>query len=220
MRTYSNALERLNAAGLRPTRQRLALAKLLLEKRTTPLTAEELYHEAADAGIAVSLATVYNTLHQFTSVGLLREVVVDMGQSYFDTNTSHHHHFFDEGTGELTDIAEDEVEIGRLPSAADRVGDRARRGDRPAARRPLTPRPGHASSRFRRLASRPCLTHDLVRAACPRTRCAAASRAGLRSRPGTSCPRNRTAGRSRRARPAARSARPDPACAAAPGPRR
>ena len=116
MRTYSNALERLTEAGLRPTRQRLALAKLLLEKGPRHLTAEELYHEAHDAGIAVSLATVYNTLHQFTSVGLLREVVVDMGQSYFDTNISHHHHFFDEGTGELTDIPEDDVEIGRLPT--------------------------------------------------------------------------------------------------------
>jgi Fur family transcriptional regulator, iron response regulator len=74
------------------------------------------FHEARTAGIPISLATVYNTLHQFTSVGLLREVVVDMGQSYFDTNTSHHHHFFDELTGQLTDIAEQEIEINRLPS--------------------------------------------------------------------------------------------------------
>ena len=93
MRTYSRALERLKAAGLRPTRQRLALAKLLLESGPRHVTAEELFHEARSAGIPVSLATVYNTLHQFTSVGLLREVVVDLGQSYFDTNTSHHHHF-------------------------------------------------------------------------------------------------------------------------------
>jgi Fur family transcriptional regulator, iron response regulator len=67
------------------------------------------------AGIPVSLATVYNTLHQFTSVGLLREVVVDMGQSYFDTNTSHHHHFFDETTRALTDIPDQDIQIGRLP---------------------------------------------------------------------------------------------------------
>jgi Fur family iron response transcriptional regulator len=126
MRTYSRVLERLKAAGLRPTRQRLALAKLLLESGPRHVTAEELFHEARNAGIAISLATVYNTLHQFTSVGLLREVVVDMGQSYFDTNTSHHHHFFDETTGQLTDIAEQEIEINRLPSpppgaAIDRV---------------------------------------------------------------------------------------------------
>jgi Fur family transcriptional regulator, iron response regulator len=115
-RTYSEVLERLKAAGLRPTRQRLALAKLLLESGPRHVTAEELYHEARNAGIALSLATVYNALHQFTSVGLLREVVVDMGQSYFDTNTSHHHHFFDERTGALTDIPDDDIEIQRLPA--------------------------------------------------------------------------------------------------------
>ena len=114
-RTYSGVLEQLKAAGLRPTRQRLALAKLLLESGPRHVTAEELFHEARSAGIPVSLATVYNTLHQFTSVGLLREVVVDMGQSYFDTNTSHHHHFFDEATGALTDIPDRDIEINRLP---------------------------------------------------------------------------------------------------------
>jgi Fur family iron response transcriptional regulator len=117
MRPYTRALERLKAAGLRPTRQRLALAKLLLERGPRHVTAEELFQEARRADIHVSLATVYNTLHQFTNAGLLREVVVDMGQSYFDTNTSHHHHFFDERTGSLTDIADDEIEISRLPSA-------------------------------------------------------------------------------------------------------
>jgi Fur family transcriptional regulator, iron response regulator len=116
-RTYSHVLERLKVAGLRPTRQRMALAKLLLESGPRHITAEELFHEARTAGIPVSLATVYNALHQFTSVGLLREVVVDLGQSYFDTNTSHHHHFFDEKTGELTDIPEEEIEIKRLPAA-------------------------------------------------------------------------------------------------------
>jgi Fur family transcriptional regulator, iron response regulator len=114
-RTYSGVLERLKEAGLRPTRQRLALAKLLLESGPRHVTAEELFHEARTAGFALSLATVYNTLHQFTSVGLLREVVVDLGQSYFDTNISHHHHFFDESSGTLTDIPDHEVEIGRLP---------------------------------------------------------------------------------------------------------
>jgi Fur family iron response transcriptional regulator len=115
-RTYSGVLERLKAAGLRPTRQRLALAKLLLESGPRHVTAEELFHEARSAAIPVSLATIYNTLHQFTTVGLLREVVVDMGQSYFDTNISHHHHFFDETTGALTDIPDDDIEIGRLPT--------------------------------------------------------------------------------------------------------
>ncbi len=114
-RTYSKVLERLKRANLRPTRQRLALAKLLLENEHRHITAEELFHEARAAGIMVSLATVYNTLHQFTTAGLLREVVVDMGQSYFDTNTSHHHHFFDETTGKLSDIPDDHIEISRLP---------------------------------------------------------------------------------------------------------
>ncbi len=125
-RTYSHALERLKDAGLRPTRQRLALAKLLLENGPRHITAEELFYEARSAGIPVSLATIYNALHQFTTIGLVREVAVDMGQSYFDTNTSHHHHFFDERTGQLTDIPETEIEIGRLPrppagTAIDRV---------------------------------------------------------------------------------------------------
>jgi Fur family iron response transcriptional regulator len=109
MRSYGRALERLRAAGLRPTRQRLALGKLLLENGNRHVTAEDLYHEACRAGIPVSLATVYNTLHQFTAVGLLREVVVDMGQSYFDTNTTHHHHFYDERTGCLSDIEDCDV---------------------------------------------------------------------------------------------------------------
>ena len=117
IRTYSKALDRLKNANLRPTRQRLALAKLLLENDHRHITAEELYHEAREAGIMVSLATIYNSLHQFTSAGLLREVVVDMGQSYFDTNTSHHHHFFDEATGKLSDIPDDHIEISRLPAA-------------------------------------------------------------------------------------------------------
>jgi Fur family transcriptional regulator, iron response regulator len=116
-RPYAQVLQQLKAAGLRPTRQRLALSKLLLEKGHRHVTAEDLFHEARQAAIPVSLATVYNTLHQFTNAGLLREVVVDLGQSYFDTNTSHHHHFFDEETGSLTDIDADEVGIGRLPEA-------------------------------------------------------------------------------------------------------
>jgi Fur family transcriptional regulator, iron response regulator len=119
LRTYSHVLERLKAAGLRPTRQRLALAKLLLESGPRHVTAEHLFHEARAAGIPVSLATIYNALHQFTGAGLLREVVVDMGQSYFDTNTSHHHHFFDERTGELTAIPERDIDISRLPEPPD-----------------------------------------------------------------------------------------------------
>lgn len=116
-RPFSPVLERLRAAGLRPTRQRLALARLLFEGGDRHLTAETLHGEAQDEKISVSLATVYNTLHQFTAAGLLREVVVDSGRSYFDTNTDEHHHFYDEGNGELTDIPGYEVSLARLPEA-------------------------------------------------------------------------------------------------------
>jgi Fur family transcriptional regulator, iron response regulator len=114
-RQYAPVLERLRGAGLRPTRQRLALARLLFDGRDRHITAEMLHAEAAEAGIRVSLATIYNTLHQFTGAGLLREVVVEPGRSYFDTNITEHHHFFDEDGGRLQDIPGDEVQILALP---------------------------------------------------------------------------------------------------------
>jgi Fur family iron response transcriptional regulator len=116
-RPFADALQRLRSAGLRPTRQRLALAKLLLEKGDRHVTAEQLHSEARQAAIPVSLATVYNTLHQFTDAGLLREVVVAAGRSYFDTNTGDHHHFFYEESGRLEDIPGDRVVVGTLPEA-------------------------------------------------------------------------------------------------------
>lgn len=115
MRPYSQVLERLREAGLRPTRQRLALAKLLFDGNPRHVTAEMLHAEALNASIRVSLATVYNTLHQFTTAGLLSEIVVNAQRSYFDTNTSEHHHFFFEGSGRLEDIPAQEVIVTRLP---------------------------------------------------------------------------------------------------------
>ena len=114
-RPYGPALERLRAAGLRPTRQRLALAKLLFDAADRHITAEMLHGEALRARVRVSLATVYNTLHQFTDVGLLREIVVDSGRSYFDTNITNHHHLFDEGARHLHDIPETDVRLDTLP---------------------------------------------------------------------------------------------------------
>ena len=111
----SIVLERLRAVNLRPTRQRLALARLLLEEGERHVTAEQLHGEALAAGIGVSLATVYNTLHQFTDCGLLREVVVEPGRSYFDTNTSDHHHFFCEATSKLQDIPGHDVVVSGFP---------------------------------------------------------------------------------------------------------
>jgi len=111
----STALERLRAVNLRPTRQRLALARLLLENGERHVTAEQLHGEAVAAGIPVSLATIYNTLHQFTDSGLLHEVVVEPGRSYFDTNAADHHHFFCEATGRLQDIPGRDVVVSGYP---------------------------------------------------------------------------------------------------------
>jgi Fur family transcriptional regulator, iron response regulator len=110
-----NVTDHLRAVGLRPTRQRVALARLLFDSRDRHVTAEHLHSEALAASIPVSLATVYNTLHQFTAAGLLREVVVEPGRSYFDTNVLDHHHFFCESTGHLQDIPGELVMVGQLP---------------------------------------------------------------------------------------------------------
>lgn len=116
LRPFAPAIDRLKSAGLRPTRQRLALARLLYDRGDRHVTAEQLHQEAGASNVRLSLATVYNTLHHFTSLGMLREVVVEPGRSYFDTNIGDHHHFFDEDTGELADIPGDEVELTKLPA--------------------------------------------------------------------------------------------------------
>jgi Fe2+/Zn2+ uptake regulation proteins len=110
-------MEMLRCAGLRPTRQRLALARLLFDSGDRHVTAEKLHEEAIAANIAVSLATIYNTLHQFTAAGLLREIIVDASRSYFDTNINDHHHFFHEPSGRLEDIPGEQVVVAELPPA-------------------------------------------------------------------------------------------------------
>ena len=114
-RPYSQALQRLQQAGLRPPRQRLALGRLLFDGCNRHVTAEQLHAQAAAARFSVSLATVYNTLNQFTQAGLLREVVVEPGRSYFDTNTEDHHHFFHETSGLLQDIPGGALTVVGLP---------------------------------------------------------------------------------------------------------
>ncbi len=109
------AARKLKESGLRPTRQRVALARLLLQTGPRHVTAEELFQEARAAGIPVSLATVYNTLHQFTAAGLMAEVVAGSGQSYFDTNPTSHYHYFDKTTGEIIDVPEDAIQFLKLP---------------------------------------------------------------------------------------------------------
>src|SRR5919198_4142278 len=105
----------LPGGGWRPPPQRLARGWMLFPKGARHITAEMLYEEATRAKVPVSLATVYNTLHQFTDVGLLRQVAVDGSKTYFDTNVSQHHHFFIEGENDLLDIPDADVVVGRTP---------------------------------------------------------------------------------------------------------
>ena len=106
--------ERLRATGLRPTRQRRFLAELLFQHGHRHVTAELLHQEAKTAGYSVSLATVYNALHQFTDAGLLQQVIVDRSHSYFDTNVDPHQHFYDEDERRLADISAD-IAVSGLP---------------------------------------------------------------------------------------------------------
>jgi len=107
---------RLKNAGLRPTRQRLALGALLLDGQDRHVTAEALHGEAIAAGERVSLATVYNTLHQFVVAGLLRELAINGDKTYFDTNVSNHSHFFDGRTGHVIDIPDDAIHVEGVPT--------------------------------------------------------------------------------------------------------
>ncbi len=108
---------RLRDAGLRPTRQRVALGWLLFGKGDRHLTAEKLFDEATRARVPLSLATVYNTLHQFTEAGLLREIAVDGSKTWFDTNVSHHHHFLIEDRNDLVDIPAGMIDVTGVPVA-------------------------------------------------------------------------------------------------------
>ena len=109
----------LRQAGLRPTRQRMALAEILFAHGNRHISAEGLHDEAVTRRVPVSLATIYNTLHQFTGAGLLREVAVDGSKTYFDTNTQDHHHFFVEDDNEVMDIPAGQMGVGRIPDPPD-----------------------------------------------------------------------------------------------------
>ena len=110
-----DAPRRLRRAGLRPTRQRVALAAILFGSGDRHVTAELLHEEAVQAGERVSLATVYNTLHQFKRAGLLREIAIGGQRAYFDTNTSNHNHFFVEAEGRLVDLPGDSIRVDGVP---------------------------------------------------------------------------------------------------------
>jgi Fur family transcriptional regulator, iron response regulator len=122
--TPTSIAHRLRQSGLRPTRQRCSLASLLFGQGDRHVSAEALHEEASAAGVRVSLATIYNTLHQFQQAGLLRELAIDGQRSYFDTNTSNHNHFYFEGPGHgdgqgqgrLIDIPGDTVRVNGVPT--------------------------------------------------------------------------------------------------------
>lgn len=108
----------LSGAGLRPTRQRMTLANLLVgDGKDRHVTAESLFEAASNADEKVSLATVYNTLKAFCDAGLMREITVDGTKSYFDTNMTDHPHFYWEGSATLTDASAEKLEIKNLPDA-------------------------------------------------------------------------------------------------------
>ena len=115
MLTMSEIAKLFDKAELRQTRQRTQLAKMLFQAENRHFTAEQLHKEARTAGGNISLATIYNTLHQFRTAGLLRQVIVEPGKVYFDTNTEPHHHFYIEDDGELLDVERSEIEISTLP---------------------------------------------------------------------------------------------------------
>lgn len=116
-RCFAELIDRLRGCGLRPTRQRLQLARLLFTGADRHVCAERLHSEAVDAGVRVSLATVYNALHQFTDAGLLREIAVEPGRVYFDTNVGDHHHIYVEDDRQLIDVPVSSVTISDLPAA-------------------------------------------------------------------------------------------------------
>lgn len=120
MKNFDNELARggrwLSEGGLRPTRQRLALAALLVgDGNHRHVTAESLYEAAQKAGDGVSLATVYNTLRAFSAAGILREITINGARSYFDTRLDDHPHFFREDTGQLSDAPVEGLKIASLP---------------------------------------------------------------------------------------------------------
>jgi Fur family transcriptional regulator, iron response regulator len=115
VKPWSAYRDLLRHVSLRPTRQRMVLAWILFSKGNRHVTAEMLYDEASKAKIPVSLATIYNNLHQFTEAGLVQQIAVDGSKAFFDTNTAAHHHFFLSGEHDLVDIPADEVVLGKMP---------------------------------------------------------------------------------------------------------
>ena len=108
---YNKVSRKLNEHNIRPTKQRMTLAKLLFEKGKRHISAEELYSEVKEDHRKISLATVYNTLKQFTKLGLVKEVVVDQNKSHYCTNTQSHYHLYIEDEGKIIDIPTKNIDL-------------------------------------------------------------------------------------------------------------
>ena len=112
---YNQAVKKLSNIGLRPTKQRMILIKLLFENPDRHISAEELYQEVKKEDRKISLATIYNTLKQFTKVGLLKELVVDQNKSIYCTNHDPHYHLYIEDEGKVVDIPQKNIDLN-IPS--------------------------------------------------------------------------------------------------------
>ena len=115
MSIYHQAMKKIESSGIRPTKQRRVLAKILFEKGNRHLSADELFHDVKKEDRKISMATVYNTLKQFTSLGLVREVVVDQNKSLYCTNHKSHYHLYIEDEGKIVDIPTKNIDLN-IPS--------------------------------------------------------------------------------------------------------
>jgi len=112
---YSIALKKIEESGIIPTKQRRILAQLLFQKGNRHISAEDLFDEVKKEDRKISMATIYNTLKQFTNLGLIREIVVDKNKSLYDTNNKPHYHLYIEDEGKVHDIPTNNINLD-LPS--------------------------------------------------------------------------------------------------------
>ena len=115
MNIYHQAIKKIESSGIRPTKQRRVLAKILFEKGNRHVSADELFHDVKKEDRKISMATVYNTLKQFTNLGLVREVVVDQNKSLYCTNHKSHYHLYIEDEGKIVDIPTKNIDLN-IPS--------------------------------------------------------------------------------------------------------
>ena len=111
LNTYNQAIKKISNNGIRPTKQRMILAKLLFEKGDRHISAEELYEEVRKEDRKISLATIYNTLKQFKNLGLLKELVVDKNKSIYCTNHDSHYHLYIEDENKIIDIPQKNIDL-------------------------------------------------------------------------------------------------------------